>query len=274
MHQRNGRPAAATARALSRWPSRWGTAVDAAASAPDPAAGLRLLVADLGFTSLSCIILAGPPDPTPHAAQQSRLILHWSTLAGEWNGHYRALGLHDADPRVALTAGCLTPILWDAADLDETPRHAPFVSVAGRVGIRSGVAVSFQDTSTRVVVAFDAALSPMTEAGCAGIIASLGDLMLLAAALQERVLWPHSDGLGEDPARPSPANPLTPRERQCLEFASRGLTSGDMGCRLGIAERTVNFHMGNLMRKLEANNRSEAVARAVARGMLQTGTSP
>lgn len=269
MGQRRNGYSAAAAHALSRWPVRWRTAVEAAAGGADPAVGLRTLVADLGFTSLSCIVLAANLGGPRTAAAPGRLILHWSTLAGDWNERYRALGVHSADPRVTLTAGHLTPSIWDAADLDEVPEHAPFLASAGRVGIRSGVAVSFQSALTRVVIAFDAGLSPMTETACAGIIASLGDLMFIAAALQERVLGPRSAQLTNPVAEQRQT--LTPRERQCLEFASRGLTSGDMGCRMGIAERTVNFHIGNLLRKMQANNRSEAVARAAARGMLNGG---
>lgn len=52
-------------------------------------------------------------------------------------------------------------------------------------------------------------------------------------------------------------------------MATKGLTSGDIGGKLGIAERTVNFHIGNVLRKMEALNRPEAIAKAVARGVLQ-----
>jgi DNA-binding CsgD family transcriptional regulator len=54
-------------------------------------------------------------------------------------------------------------------------------------------------------------------------------------------------------------------------MAARGLTSADVGTKLGIAERTVNDHLKNAMRKLDAINRSEAVAIAAARGLLAAG---
>jgi DNA-binding CsgD family transcriptional regulator len=53
-------------------------------------------------------------------------------------------------------------------------------------------------------------------------------------------------------------------------MAAQGLTSADIGGRLAIAERTVNFHMRNVMRKLEAQNRAEAIAKALARGVFET----
>ena len=67
---------------------------------------------------------------------------------------------------------------------------------------------------------------------------------------------------------------LTHRERQCLGMAANGLTSGDIGGKLGIAERTVNFHMGNVLRKMAALNRTEVIAKALARGVLQAGAIP
>jgi DNA-binding CsgD family transcriptional regulator len=56
-------------------------------------------------------------------------------------------------------------------------------------------------------------------------------------------------------------------------MAANGMTSGDIGGKLGIAERTVNFHMRNVLRKLDALNRPEAIAKALTRGVLQSGVS-
>ncbi len=57
---------------------------------------------------------------------------------------------------------------------------------------------------------------------------------------------------------------LTPRERECVSFAARGMTSADIGAKLGITERTVNFHFGNITTKLGVLNRAEAIVRALA----------
>jgi len=63
--------------------------------------------------------------------------------------------------------------------------------------------------------------------------------------------------------------PLSPREVQCLQFAAYGLTSADISIKLGLAERTVSFHFGNIISKLAVANRAEAVAMAIARGMIR-----
>ena len=46
------------------------------------------------------------------------------------------------------------------------------------------------------------------------------------------------------------------------------MTSLDIGVKLGITERTVNFHFGNIIGKLGVLNRGEAIARAVAHNIV------
>ena len=53
---------------------------------------------------------------------------------------------------------------------------------------------------------------------------------------------------------------LTGRERECLQYAAEGLTNRAIGQRLGVAERTIKFHFENILRKLRASSRGEAVA--------------
>jgi len=57
---------------------------------------------------------------------------------------------------------------------------------------------------------------------------------------------------------------LTRREAECVALGARGMTSADISVKLGITQRTANFHFGNVISKLGALNRSEAIAKAVA----------
>ena len=61
---------------------------------------------------------------------------------------------------------------------------------------------------------------------------------------------------------------VTDRERTVLQFLSQGATSHDIAEALTISERTVKFHIGNIIRKLEAKNRTNAVVMAMVRGLL------
>lgn len=64
------------------------------------------------------------------------------------------------------------------------------------------------------------------------------------------------------------ANSLTGREREVLRSVTLGRTSRDTAESLGISERTVKFHMANILRKLKAGNRAQAVAMAMEQGLL------
>lgn len=62
---------------------------------------------------------------------------------------------------------------------------------------------------------------------------------------------------------------LTERETQCLFWASEGKTSAEIACILGIAERTVNFHLNQVTRKMGTMNRYQAIAKGVNRGIVR-----
>ncbi len=61
---------------------------------------------------------------------------------------------------------------------------------------------------------------------------------------------------------------LTTRELEILKLLRRGLTNKEIAYQLRIAERTVRYHVENLLEKLQARNRPEAVANAIQKGWL------
>ena len=54
-----------------------------------------------------------------------------------------------------------------------------------------------------------------------------------------------------------------------LQLIRDGSKNKEIAARLYISETTVNFHIKNLVNKLQANDRTHAVAIAIRRGMLQ-----
>lgn len=62
---------------------------------------------------------------------------------------------------------------------------------------------------------------------------------------------------------------LTPRELDVLRLVQHGHRNKQIADDLSISERTVNFHIQNLVAKLGANDRVQAVTIALRRGLLQ-----
>jgi len=66
----------------------------------------------------------------------------------------------------------------------------------------------------------------------------------------------------------SRTEPLTPREIQVLELLAEGLPNKAIAARLGVSDQTVKFHVAAISGKLGASNRTDAVRRAVRRGLI------
>lgn len=64
------------------------------------------------------------------------------------------------------------------------------------------------------------------------------------------------------------ASDITPREREILALLARGLSNVAIGQRLYISAATVKFHVGNVMQKLGARRRAEAVYAASKLGLI------
>ena len=64
-------------------------------------------------------------------------------------------------------------------------------------------------------------------------------------------------------------DPLTAREVEVLKHLAEGNRNKDIGERLFISEETVKVHIKHIMEKLGANDRTQAVAIAVRRGIIQ-----
>jgi len=66
-----------------------------------------------------------------------------------------------------------------------------------------------------------------------------------------------------------PVEPLTPRERDVLKLIAEAHTNRSIGELLHLAEKTVESHRANLLRKLGMRDRVELVRYAIRRGLIE-----
>ena len=63
-------------------------------------------------------------------------------------------------------------------------------------------------------------------------------------------------------------DPLSPREQEVLHLLALGKTNSEIAQQLIVARGTIKAHTASIYRKLDASNRTEAVARARQLGIL------
>jgi DNA-binding NarL/FixJ family response regulator len=140
-----------------------------------------------------------------------------------------------------------------------------------------------QDSAARVIVftAFDTdeRILEAVRAGAAGyllkgaprdelfrairVVQSGGSLLqpVVASKLMRQV--------SRQPAPVAEPEQLTPRERQVLALLAQGYQNKEIAAQLVISERTVKFHVSAILAKLNAGNRTEAVAVAAQQGLVE-----
>jgi len=67
-------------------------------------------------------------------------------------------------------------------------------------------------------------------------------------------------------------HPFSPHEHEVLTLAAEGLTNKEIAYRLGISERTAQFHINSIFNKTTTNSRTEVVALALRNGWISVGT--
>jgi DNA-binding NarL/FixJ family response regulator len=96
-----------------------------------------------------------------------------------------------------------------------------------------------------------------------------GESLPMSRAMGQKLLGLlRQSGALQRPAVEPPTPTLTPRETQVLELVAHGARDREIARQFVISESTVKKHVQNILRKLQARNRAEAVAR-VREGVAQ-----
>lgn len=220
------------------------------------------VIADLGFDSF----MYGAGGTTNPSATTNTYI--FTTVSFDWVKHYHERGYVQVDPRVRHCLQTHMPYVWSYQELyGKDDRVDEFLDDALRYGIASGVTFSIRDARGGAVLAFNSTNRSIDPIRQRLIAQSMSNIVLFGTYFHEvfmkgavqQLLVPRSHGA-----------PLSTREIECLALAARGQTTSDIAFKLGISERTVQFHFDGIRTKLGAANRQEAIAKGVAKGMIET----
>lgn len=113
--------------------------------------------------------------------------------------------------------------------------------------------------------------SPREDILAAVLSAAVGRSTLSPAVTTRLVGAARGTGRGADGSlcRAEAPVSLSPRERQVLQAASRGLSNNQIGAELYITEATVKTHLLRAYAKLGVDSRTAAVTEALRRGLLE-----
>jgi DNA-binding NarL/FixJ family response regulator len=125
----------------------------------------------------------------------------------------------------------------------------------------------------RVVLVGNASERARLRAQVNGSMEIAGEFATLAAARAadldaDAVLLDPGRGESDSSGDAEFEEPLTAREIEVLELLAEGLPNKAIAARLHISDQTVKFHVSSISGKLGAANRTDAVRRAVRRGLI------
>lgn len=212
---------------------------------------VQSIVKQLGFDGFLYLMVTeqGAPGTDPKT-----FVL--SSYDPEFVKHYQAHHCYRFDPAAIHIRQHQYPIHWGRSSFTGT-RAEKMYQTARRYGVRSGATFPVIPPSI-TIAGFGYARDQEIEHSLPDILRSMPFGQLLATFTHNAInrllnLYP-APLLTE----------ITTRERACLNLAAQGFRDDEIAAQLGISPRTVLFHLKNARYKLQAVNRPQMIARAMA----------
>lgn len=188
-----------------------------------------------------------------------------SSYPKSWTSRYFDLHYEQLDPVVKRARLEYDLFSWGsgASTPTGTREQRKFFEEATTFGIESGITVPIRGGFGRMaaftMATDDRAMRPEH------LVAKSKDVVQLVGLYFHTHL---AARLGPECGQLDAGDVLTQRERQCLAWAARGKTVADTAILVGIAPRTVAFHLENARRKLGSSSIAQCVAEALRRRLL------
>ena len=221
-------------------------ALDQLASADEVVESVAKTFSLFGFENF---IITGLPNPRERF-EQVVLLKKWPM---GWFDIYAREDYVRSDPIIRLCRNTTQPFEWSEAPYDRArePRAAEIMERATDFRMKEGFCLPIHGVN-----GYEACFS------MSGVDLDLSSRAKPALHLMAMYAFERARQLLE-PHPHAGSGVLTPREREALIWAAAGKSAADTGEILGITERTVTAHIASACQKLDAVNKTQAVARAM-----------
>ena len=232
-------------------------------TADDLTAALDGFLRNAGFGQFSYVGIQGDAVQDKHLTDVAPEAIHL-TNRPDWTRQYISQNYVKSDPVVRETIVSRLPIQWTETFMlsTRTPDESVFMEDAWENGICRGYTVPIH--GPRGEFGLLMVSSPESDREFASLMDLYAyDLQVVAHHFHDSA----QRALSKQLKVPAPI-PLTSREVEILKWTVDGKTAWEIGQIVHISERTVNFHLRNIMAKFGVHNKTHAAAKAVNLGLF------
>lgn len=182
----------------------------------------------------------------------------FNNYSKDWQDCYSTRGYIQVDPTVQHALKSTLPIVWSHGVFESTPE---LWEEARAHGLHYGWAQASRDANGAVgLLTLARSAEQLTDSELYANQAKMAWLTQYAHAGMARLLTPK--------LAPETQVTMTAREKEVLRWTAEGKTAYEISQILAVSERTVNFHINNVVSKLGASNKTQAAVKAAALGLL------
>lgn len=196
--------------------------------------------------------------PTKYGSMEKAFVL--TNYDHQWCSIYKFYRYCDIDPIVQHCYSTHFPMVWDHT-VYSSPRQEMMYKQGERFGLNSGLVFPIYGANGEFGMMNFATSKPITKinkthiTNCIPILSVFKDYVFESSK-------PFNQNLSDSSA------PLTPREKEVINWCAAGKTSWEISKILSCSESTVNFHLSNIRGKFNAGNTQLAVVKALRCGLI------
>ena len=188
------------------------------------------------------------------SSQNNTLNNYFFDTNEEWESLYRKLNYSLVDPIYQHALKSAKPVSWSDAYLQADSSSSEFIEHAKQYNLLEGICYATTPHSITYSTAMASIGNGATPLTCRQTEILTQILPHLVEAIARKSLWD--------------CPKLTPSEIEVAKWSALGKSYWEQSRIMSISERTVKFHMGNICTKLNATNKTQAVAKCMALGFV------